>query len=221
MGKSSTSAIPLRLLIAEDHALVRDGLRAWLETQPDFELVAEAADGREAIERGLALQPDVALIDLLLPGADGVAVCRALAEGSPATRLVVLTSSEDEAPVIEAMKAGALGYLSKAMGAAELMEAVRQAAAGETVLSARAQAALARPLRSARPAQLLSPRELDVLALLAEGLSNGEIGSRLGIGESTVKTHVSNVLGKLGLADRTQAAIHAWRQGLVPMPSRP
>lgn len=215
------STATLRLLIAEDHALVRDGLRAWLETQPDLQLVGEAADGPEAIRLGLALQPDVALIDLLLPGADGVAVCRALAAGSPATRLVVLTSSEDEAPVIEAMKAGALGYLSKAMGAAELLEAVRQAAAGETVLSTRAQAALARPLRSARPAQLLSPRELDVLALLAEGLSNGEIGQRLGIGESTVKTHVSNVLGKLGLSDRTQAAIYAWRQGLVPAPSRP
>lgn len=215
------STATLRLLIAEDHALVRDGLRAWLETQPDLQLVGEAADGPEAIRLGLALQPDVALIDLLLPGADGVAVCRALAAGSPATRLVVLTSSEDEAPVIEAMKAGALGYLSKAMGAAELLEAVRLAAAGETVLSTRAQAALARPLRSARPAQLLSPRELDVLALLAEGLSNGEIGQRLGIGESTVKTHVSNVLGKLGLSDRTQAAIYAWRQGLVPAPTRP
>jgi NarL family two-component system response regulator LiaR len=215
------SMVPLRLLIAEDHALVRDGLRAWLETQPDFELVAEAADGPEAIRLGLALQPDVALIDLLLPGADGVAVCRALAEGSPATRLVVLTSSEAEAPVIEAMKAGALGYLSKAMGAAELLEAVRLAAAGETVLSSRAQAALARPLRSGKPAQALSPRELDVLALLAEGLSNVEIGQRLGIGESTVKTHVSNVLGKLALSDRTQAAIYAWRQGLVPSPSRP
>lgn len=215
------SMVPLRLLIAEDHALVRDGLRAWLETQPDFELVAEAADGPEAIRLGLALQPDVALIDLLLPGADGVAVCRALAEGSPATRLVVLTSSEAEAPVIEAMKAGALGYLSKAMGAAELLEAVRLAAAGETVLSSRAQAALARPLRSGKPAQVLSPRELDVLALLAEGLSNVEIGQRLGIGESTVKTHVSNVLGKLALSDRTQAAIYAWRQGLVPSPSRP
>lgn len=211
----------LRLLIAEDHALVRDGLRAWLETQPDLALVGEAADGPEAIRLGLALQPDVALIDLLLPGADGVAVCRALSAGSPATRLVVLTSSEDEAPVIEAMKAGALGYLSKAMGAAELLEAVRLAAAGETVLSTRAQAALARPLRSARPAQLLSPRELEVLALLAEGLSNGEIGQRLGIGESTVKTHVSNVLGKLGLTDRTQAAIYALRQGLVPSPPRP
>lgn len=210
------STAALRLLIAEDHALVRDGLRAWLETQPDLELVGEAADGPEAIRLGLALQPDVALIDLLLPGADGVAVCKALAAGSPATRLVVLTSSEDEAPVIEAMKAGALGYLSKAMGAAELLEAVRLAAAGETVLSTRAQAALARPLRSAKPAQMLSPRELDVLALLAEGLSNGEIGQRLGIGESTVKTHVSNVLGKLGLSDRTQAAIYAWRQGLVP-----
>lgn len=215
------STATLRLLIAEDHALVRDGLRAWLETQPDLQLVGEAADGPEAIRLGLALQPDVALIDLLLPGADGVAVCKALAAGSPATRLVVLTSSEDEAPVIEAMKAGALGYLSKAMGAAELLEAVRLAAAGETVLSTRAQAALARPLRAAKPAQMLSPRELDVLALLAEGLSNGEIGQRLGIGESTVKTHVSNVLGKLGLSDRTQAAIYAWRQGLLPAPARP
>lgn len=209
------SSPPLRLLIAEDHALVRDGLRAWLETQPDFELVGEAADGLEAIRLGRGLRPDVALIDLLLPGADGVEVCRALSEASPDTRLVVLTSSEDEAPVIEAMKAGALGYLSKAMGAAELLQAVREVAAGETVLSTRAQAALARPMRSARTAPLLSPRELEVLTLLAEGLSNGEIGRRLGIGESTVKTHVSNLLAKLEVSDRTQAAVQAWRQGLV------
>lgn len=210
------SMAALRLLIAEDHALVRDGLRAWVETQPDVDLVGEAADGPEAIALGLALTPDVALIDLLLPGADGVEVCRALTAGSPSTRLVVLTSSEDEAPVLAAMKAGAMGYLSKSMGAAELLLAVRQAAAGETVLSARAQAALARPLRTTKPAPVLSPRELEVLALLAEGLTNHDIGGRLGIGESTVKTHVSNVLGKLGLGDRTQAAIYAWRQGLVP-----
>jgi NarL family two-component system response regulator LiaR len=209
------STAPLRLLIAEDHALVRDGLRAWLETQPDFELVAEAANGTQAIQMGLALRPDVALIDLLLPGADGVEVCRALSAGSPDTRLVVLTSSEEEAPVIEAMKAGALGYLSKAMGAAELLQAVREVAAGETVLSARAQAALARPIRSSREQPVLSPREQDVLTLLAEGLSNSDISRRLGIGESTVKTHVSNVLAKLGVTDRTQAAVQAWRQGLV------
>ncbi|MCU0754424.1 MAG: response regulator transcription factor [Xanthomonadales bacterium] len=209
------STPPLRLMIAEDHALVRDGLRAWLETQPDFDLVGEAADGHEAIRIGLALQPDVALIDLLLPGVDGVAVCRALSLGSPATRLVVLTSSEEEAPVIEAMKAGALGYLSKAMGAAELLQAVREAAAGETVLSARAKAALTRPLRNPQALPVLSPREQDVLTLLAEGLSNVDIGRRLGIGESTVKTHVSNVLAKLGVSDRTQAAVQAWRQGLV------
>lgn len=215
------SMASLRLLIAEDHALVRDGLRAWLETQPDLELVGEAADGPEAIRLGLVLQPDVALIDLLLPGADGVAVCRALSAGSPGTRLVVLTSSEDEAPVIDAMKAGAFGYLSKAMGAAELLEAVRQVAAGETVLSTRAQAVLARPLRAGKSAPVLSLREHDVLVLLGEGLSNGEISKRLGIGESTVKTHVSNVLGKLGLSDRTQAAIYAWRQGLVPAAVRP
>lgn len=208
-------APPLRLLIAEDHALVRDGLRAWLETQPDFDLVGEAADGLEAIRAGLALQPDVALIDLLLPGADGVEVCRALAAGSPSTRLLVLTSSEEDAPVIEAMRAGALGYLSKAMGAAELLEAVRQVAAGETVLSPRAQAALARPIRSGRSVPVLSTREQEVLTLLADGLSNADIGRRLGIGESTVKTHVSNVLAKLGVTDRTQAAVQAWRQGLV------
>lgn len=209
------SSPPLRLLIAEDHALVRDGLRAWLETQPDFELVGEAADGAEAIRLGTTLKPDVALIDLLLPAADGVEVCRALSEASPDTRLVVLTSSEDEAPVIEAMKAGALGYLSKAMGAAELLQAVREVASGETVLSTRAQAALARPMRSGRASPALSPRELEVLTLLAEGLSNGEIGRRLGIGESTVKTHVSNLLAKLEVSDRTQAAVQAWRQGLV------
>lgn len=211
----------LRVLLVDDHAVVRQGLRAYLELQPDIEVCGEAGNARHAAELAGQLRPDVALVDMVMPGGDGVKATLDIRGASPQTQVVILTSSTDENSVRPALEAGAVSYQLKDVGGAELVDTVRRAARGETVLHPRVAAGLVRSLRvEPRPDPLanLSTREREVLLLIAEGLSNQNIADRLGIGEATVKTHVGNLLSKLDLSDRTQAAVWAWRQKLVSPP---
>ena len=211
---------PTTVLLVDDHALVRQGVRAFLETQSDIAVVAEAESGEEAVRLATEHAPDVALVDLIMPGMDGVEATRRLKARSPSTNVVVLTSYHDDEHVFPAIQAGALSYILKEVGPNELAEAVRKAAVGEAVLHPRVAARVVRELHGARRSEPnvfhdLSDRELEVLRLIAEGLSNAEISGRLFISEKTTKNHVSNILGKLHLADRTQAAVYAWRKGVV------
>jgi NarL family two-component system response regulator LiaR len=211
----------LRVLLIDDHAVVRQGLRAYLELQPDIEVCGEAGSAAHGAELAGRLNPAVALVDMVMPGGDGVQATLAIRAASPQTQVVILTSSADEGTVRPALEAGAVSYQLKDVSGAELVDTVRRAARGETVLHPRVAAGLVRTLRSDAkpdPLALLSARERDVLLLIAEGLSNQSIAERLGIGEATVKTHVGNLLSKLELSDRTQAAVWAWRQKLVSPP---
>lgn len=210
----------ITVMLVDDHALVRQGVRAFLETQGDIAVVAEAASGREAVALAAEHAPDVALVDLMMPEMDGVETTRRLAAQSPRTSVVVLTSYHDDEHVFPAIRAGALSYVLKEIGPDELAEVVRRAAKGEAVLHPRVAARVVRELSGARRDEPnafreLSDRELEVLKLIADGLSNAEISKRLFISEKTTKSHVSNILGKLHLADRTQAAVYAWREGVV------
>jgi DNA-binding NarL/FixJ family response regulator len=211
---------PITVLLVDDHELVRRGVRAFLETRPDITVVAEAGSGEEAVRLAAEHAPDVALMDLIMPGMDGVEATRLLTARSPRTSVVMLTSYPDDEHVFPAIRAGALSYVLKEVGPEELADAVRKAAAGEAVLHPRVAARVVRELHGARRDEPnvfreLSDRELEVLKLIADGLSNAEIAGRLYVSEKTVKSHVSNILGKLHLADRTQAAVYAWRQGVV------
>lgn len=209
----------IRVLLVDDHAVVRQGLRAYLELQADVSVCGEAGNGTQAAELAGRLQPDVALVDLSMPGIDGVATTRAIRLASPATQVVILTSSTEDDRVRPAFEAGAISYQLKEVGGTELIDTVRRAAAGESVLHPRMAAGLVRAMRGeSKPDPLanLSTREREVLMLIAEGLSNQAIAERLSIGEATVKTHVGNLLSKLDLSDRTQAAVWVWRQKLVP-----
>jgi two-component system, NarL family, response regulator LiaR len=211
---------PITVLLVDDHAVVRQGVRAFLETQPDIAVVAEAQDGQEAVRKAAEHAPDVALMDLIMPGMDGVEATRRLVTQSPRTNVVMLTSYHDDEHVFPAIRAGALSYVLKEIGPDELADAVRKAAKGEAVLHPRVAARVVRELHGARRGEPnvyhdLSDRELEVLKLIADGLSNAEISQKLYISEKTTKSHVSNILSKLHLADRTQAAVYAWRQGVV------
>ncbi len=217
---SQPTAQAITLLLVDDHQLVRWGVRTFLATQPDITVVGEAASGEEALRLAVELAPDVALVDLVMPGLDGVEVTRRLKAQSPRTQVIVLTSYHEDERIFPALRAGALSYLLKDVGARELADAVRKAAMGEAVMHPRVAARVVAELRnagrtSAAPAPVLSEREQEVLRLIAEGISNTEIAERLVISENTVKSHVSNILSKLHLADRTQAAVYAWREGLV------
>lgn len=208
------------VVLADDHQLVREGVRAFLETQPGIEIVGEAATGEEAVSLSQALAPDVVLMDLAMPGIGGVEATRRVREVSPRTQVVVLTSFHDDAYVFPAIKAGALSYLLKDAGPDEIAEAVRAAARGEAKLHPRIAGRLLQQVRgtdaaSVNPFTELTEREQEVLRLIAQGMSNAEIAAELSISEKTVKAHVSNVLGKLYLVDRTQAAVFAWREGFV------
>ncbi len=211
---------PITVLLVDDHEMVRRGVRAFLETQPDITVVGEAESGEEAVRLAAEHAPDVALMDLIMPGMDGVEATRRLTTRSPRTSVVMLTSYHDDEHVFPAIRAGALSYVLKEIGPGELADAVRKAAAGEAVLHPRVAARVVRELHGARRDEPnafreLSDRELEVLKLIADGLNNAEIAGRLYVSEKTVKSHVSNILGKLHLADRTQAAVYAWRQGVV------
>jgi NarL family two-component system response regulator LiaR len=209
----------ITVLLVDDHEIVRRGVRAFLETQPDLDVVGEAAGGEEGIALAAQLAPDVALVDLLMPGIGGVEAIRQLGRASPHTRVVALTSYHDDDRIFAALRAGALSYLLKEVGAGEVADAVRRAARGESVLHPRVAARVVQGLRGGRDVPSvfveLSDRELEVLRLIAAGLHNAEIAGRLFISEKTVKGHVSNILGKLHILDRTQAAVLAWEQGLV------
>jgi NarL family two-component system response regulator LiaR len=210
----------ITVLLVDDHALVRQGVRAFLETQPDISVIAEAGNGEEAVKCAAEYAPDVALMDLIMPGMDGVEATRRLVARSPRTNVVMLTSYHDDEHVFPAIRAGALSYVLKEIGPEELAEAVRKAAAGEAVLHPRVAARVMRELHGARRDapnvfHELSDREMEVLKLIADGCTNAEIAGRLYLSEKTIKSHVSNILGKLHLADRTQAAVYAWREGVV------
>lgn len=208
----------IRVVIADDHVLVRQGIRAFLETHGDLEIVGEAEDAAGAEQLCADEHPDVALIDLVMPGG-GIEATRAVRAASPRTQVVLLTSFEDARQIVAAIQAGALSCLLKDVDADALADALRKAARGEAVLHQRVAAKLMDSLRrgsdpDAAVLESLSQREREVLTLMAEGLSNQQIAERLGIGEKTVKTHVSNVLGKLDVSDRTQAAVYAWKSGM-------
>jgi len=208
----------IRVLIADDHAVVRQGLRTFLDLQEDLDVAGEAADGEAAVAEAGRLAPDVVLLDLAMPGLDGVAALPRLRAAAPAARVIVLTSFGEDERLFAALRAGAAGFLLKDVEPAELVRAIRTAHAGQAPLSpavaARVVEELAHPGRRAGGDEL-TPRELEVLRLIAGGRSNKRIALELGVAEKTVKTHVSHVLAKLGLADRTQAALYAVREGLV------
>ena len=209
---------PIRLVIVDDHVLVRQGIRAFLETHTDLAIVGEAEDAASATAVCAAQKPHVALVDLVMPGG-GITATRDIRGVSPATQIVLLTSFDDAGQIVAAVQAGAISCLLKDVDADSLADAVRKAARGEAVLHPRVAGHLMEALRrgsspDAQVLETLSQREREVLGLMAEGLSNQQIADQLGIGEKTVKTHVSNVLAKLGVADRTQAAVFAWKSGL-------
>ncbi|HEV8687760.1 MAG TPA: response regulator transcription factor [Gaiellaceae bacterium] len=210
----------IRVLIVDDHAVVRRGLRTFLELQDEIEVVGEAEDGDEAVAAVEELAPDVVLMDLMMPRADGIEAIRQVRERRPATRVIALTSFLDDDKLFPAVRAGAAGYLLKDVQPQELVSAIRTVHGGESLLHPAAAARLMAEVASdggrTEPASLLTPREREVLVLIGRGLPNKVIARDLGVSEKTVKTHVSNLLGKLGLTDRTQAALFAVREGLLP-----
>jgi NarL family two-component system response regulator LiaR len=207
----------IRIVLVDDHAVVRGGLRFLLEQQPDMEVIGEGKDGAQGVALVTSLLPDVVLLDLLMPRMDGITAVREMKRLTPHTRIIILTSYYEDDQVFGAIKAGAISYLLKDAGPDELVAAVRAAARGEGVLHPQVAARVLREMQQRSPLQELTARELDVLTLIARGRSNAEIAAELIIGEGTVKTHVSNILTKLHLADRTQAAIYALQQRLVPL----
>jgi two-component system, NarL family, response regulator LiaR len=219
MDPDPAPAARIRVLLVDDHTVVRRGLRLVFELEDDLEVVGEAADGREALAQVAALRPDVVVMDLLMPGTNGVEATRAIRATFPDVEVVALTSVLEDRMVVDAVEAGASGYLLKETRPDELFEAVRAAARGEVRLDPRAQQRLMRELRRpAAPADAraaLTERETEVLQLLARGATNKSIAQSLGVGEATVKSHVSSLLAKLGLKSRTQAALHALREGWV------
>ncbi len=210
----------ISILITDDHALVRHGIRDFLEIQADFGVVGEADSGETAVRMAGEFAPDVVLMDLVMPGMGGVEATRQVKQVSPHSQIIVLTSYHEDEYIFPALWAGALSYVLKDIGPEELADTVRRAARGESVLRPRVAARVVQEVRGARNTAPnlftdLSDRELEVLRLIAAGLSNAEIARKLIISEKTVKGHVSNILGKLHMLDRTQAAVFAWQQGLV------
>ncbi|MCE7985014.1 MAG: DNA-binding response regulator [Caldilinea sp. CFX5] len=206
----------IRLLLVDDHSVVLEGLRMFLALDPELTIVGEAADGAEAVRLARELKPDVILMDLLMPVMDGITAIGLLRRELPDTEIIALTSVLEDAAVVGAMRAGAIGYLLKDTKAAELRRAIKAAAAGQVQLSPQAAARLVREIRAPENPEKLTEREIDVLRLLAQGQSNKEIAHTLTLGEKTVKFHVSNILAKLGVPSRTQAALYAVQIGLAP-----
>jgi NarL family two-component system response regulator LiaR len=218
---------PIRLLIADDHHIVRKGIKVLLATEKDMQVVGEAENGAEAVEKAAALQPDVILMDIVMPGMDGIEATRRITSARPESRILVLTSFAADDKVFPAVKAGALGYLLKDSTPEQLLEAIRQVHRGEPSL----EPAIARKVLqelshpgggTGKPtSEPLTEREMEVLRLIAQGMSNKEIAAKIFVAEWTVRSHVSNILGKLHLASRTQAALYAIRTGLASLDDVP
>ena len=205
----------IRVLVVDDHSVVRQGLRMFLGLDAELDVVGEASNGQEALERARQLRPDVVLMDLIMPVMDGITAIAALRREMPDTEVIALTSVLEDEKVIGAVRAGAMGYLLKDTHAEDLCRAIKAAAAGQVQLSPQAAARLLREVKAPDNPETLTDREADVLRLLAKGRSNKEIAQALIIGEKTVKTHVSNILAKLNVPSRTQAALFAVRIGIV------
>jgi NarL family two-component system response regulator LiaR len=213
----------ISIVITDDHALVRQGIRAFLELQPDLTVIGEADSGEAAVRKAAELIPDIMLMDLVMPGIGGVEATRQVKQASPHTQIIVLTSYHEDEYIFPALRAGALSYVLKDVGPDELAEIIRKAARDESVLHPRVAARVVQEIRGAKrdtPNLFieLSERELEVLRLIADGLTNAAIAEKLVISEKTVKGHVSNILSKLHIFDRTQAAVFAWQQGLMRRP---
>ena len=210
----------ISIIIVDDHEVVRKGLRSYLDTLPEFKVIGEASSGEEAIEMVKELIPDIILLDLIMPGMDGVETTRRIKSISPRTNVVVLTSYHEDIHIFPALKAGAISYILKDVKMDQLVEALHRAAMGEVTLHPRVASRVLQNMReeNSEDHQLysdLTERELEVLRLIANGLTNNQIATTLVISENTVKGHVSNILSKLHLADRTQVAVYAWQSGIV------
>jgi NarL family two-component system response regulator LiaR len=216
---------PIRVLIADDHAILRKGIRALLGTEPDIDVVGEARNGQETVEQARALCPEVILMDLVMPNMDGIEATRRITAEQPGVRILVLTSFAADDKIFPAIKAGALGYVLKDSGPGELVRAIHQVYHGqpslEPAIALKVLQEISRPHQQLPTGEPLSERELEVLRLLAQGKSNREIADQLVITELTVRTHVSNILGKLHVASRTQAALHALKEGLASLDDVP
>jgi DNA-binding NarL/FixJ family response regulator len=211
---------PITVLIVDDHEVVRKGIRGYLDILPEYDVVGEADSGEQAVDIVRQLVPDVILMDLMLPGIDGVEATRIVKKISPRTQIVVLTSYHDDSLIFPALKAGAISYILKDMKMNKLAEAITKAHNGEVILHPKVASRVLQNIRKDRDEDSiiyteLTERELDVLKLIASGYSNSQIAGELVISENTVKGHVSNILSKLHLGDRTQAAVFAWQQGIV------
>ncbi|GAB3795203.1 response regulator transcription factor [Humibacter antri] len=205
---------PIRLLVADDHPVVRDGIVGMVASAPDVEVVGEASDGAEAVSLARVLDPDVVLMDLRMPGTDGVAATREFARAGIRARVVILTTFDSDSDVLPAIEAGATGYLLKDAPRDDLLRAIRAAAAGEAVLAPSVASRLMGRVRTPE-ANALSPRELEVLALVADGATNRAVGARMHLSEATVKTHLLSVYAKLGVGDRAAAVAEGFRRGLL------
>jgi NarL family two-component system response regulator LiaR len=216
----TSSSDAITVMIVDDHEMVRRGACSYLEAQPDISVVAQAGSGEEAVRLAQEFIPDVVLMDLVMPGMDGVETTRRVKNISPRTQIIILTSFHQDEFIFPALQAGAISYLLKDVKAKELVEAIRRATRGETTLHPRIAARVIKTFSSletevANPFTALTERELEVLRLIAKGLSNDKIADQLVISVGTVKGHVSNILSKLHLVDRTQAAVYAWQAGIV------
>lgn len=212
----------IRILIADDHAIVREGLRALIATEPDLQLVGEASDGLEAVSKAHALNPDVILLDMMMPRLDGIGAITEIRKDGSDAKILVLTSFVDDEKIFAAIKSGALGYLLKDSSPQDLLKAIQSTYAGEAYLHPAIASKLIRELKQPaadkpKSESPLTVREVEILQFVAQGLTNDEIAERLVVSERTVRTHVSNILAKLQLANRTQAALYALREGLAKL----
>ncbi len=211
---------PITVMIVDDHQMVRDGAKGYLDVQPEISVIAEAESGADAVSLAREYIPDVVLMDLVMPGMDGVEATRQVKDISPRTQIIILTSFHEDEHIFPALQAGAISYLLKDVKAAELVEAIRKASKGEATLHPRVASRLIKQFSSEESDRgslftELTERELEVLTLIARGFTNQKIADELVISIGTVKGHVSNILSKLHLADRTQAAVYAWKEGIV------
>jgi len=209
----------IRLMVVDDHRVVRSGVKALIETEECLEVVGEATDGREAVTKAIALQPDLVLMDLVMPEMDGVEATRRITDEMSDLEILILTSFSEEERIIQAIKSGASGYLIKDASPDELVSAIKDTYRGESTLDPKVAGTVLRSMQEEKeqPGEELTEREIEVLELIAEGLPNDDIASKLYISERTVRSHVSNILGKLNLENRTQAALYAVRQGIAEL----